>query len=230
MASVSTANTNSVTLPSIDQMHSGEHICGMYRTDADQRELVVDYIRRGLENNEKIIYLVNVQTAVQLKSTFAAAHLDIDGPLARGQLVILTAKDTYLKGGRFDPDRMIALLRSETEKALAEGYTALRGTGEMTWALAGEPGSERLIEYESMLNTAFPHPKCYALCQYDRRRFDAELLLDVLHTHPKVLVDKQGFDNSEMYFVPQEGFLGADRLSATLDRWLHNLSRQHGRD
>ena len=118
---------------------------------------------------------------------------------------------------------MIQLLGEETDKALAEGYTALRATGEMTWALAGEPGSERLVEYESRLNHFFPDNKCYAVCQYDRRRFDSEMLLDILHTHPKVLFGKEGFDNSRMYYVPPELFLERDRQSATLDTWLKNL-------
>ena len=96
----------------------------------------------------------------------------------------------------------------------------------MTWALAGEPGSERLVEYEAQLNHFFPNSKCYAVCQYDRRRFDSEMLIDILHTHPKVLFGKQGFDNSEMYYVPPEIFMERDRQSATLDTWLKNLSRK----
>jgi hypothetical protein len=215
-------NTQSI----IADLHPGEHVCGLYSTDDDQCEFLVRFIRQAIQNGEKILYIVNVQTAAQLKAKVAAAQIDVDALLTKGQLVILTAKDTYLKDGEFNPDKMTTLLRAETERALADGYPALRSAAEMMWALAGEPGSERLIEYESRLNSSYPHPKLYALCQYDHRRFDAELLLDVLHTHPKVVVDKRGFDNSRMYFVPPEGFLGTDRLSAMLDQWLQNLSMQ----
>lgn len=211
-------------LPSIARMHAGDHYCGIYRTDEDHRALVIDFVRGGVARGEKMLYIVNLQTAAQLKATLAAAQVGADALIDRGQLVILTAKDAYLKEGQFDPDKMIALLRHETDQALAEGYSALRVTGEMTWALAGEPGSERLVEYESKLNQFFPDSACYALCQYDRRRFDAELLLDILHTHPKVLFGRDGFDNAHMYFVPPEKFLDGDRQSAMLDTWLGNLS------
>jgi MEDS: MEthanogen/methylotroph, DcmR Sensory domain len=211
-------------LPSISSMHAGDHFCGIYRTDEDHRALVVGFIRDGIERREKIFYIVNLQTAAQLKATLEAAGVDTEALTQKGQLVILTAKDAYLKGGEFDPDKMIKLLQAETDKALEEGYLALRVTGEMTWALAGEPGSERLVEYESKLNKFFPDSKCYAMCQYDRRRFDSEMLLDILQTHPKVLWGVDGFDNSCMYFVPPESFLGSDRQSAILDRWLENLS------
>ena len=211
-------------LPSISSMHAGDHFCGIYRTDEDHRALVIGFIRDGIERKEKIFYIVNLQTAAQLKATLEADGMDTEALTRKGQLVILTAKEAYLKDGEFDPDKMIKLLRTETEKALEEGYLALRVTGEMTWALAGEPGSERLVEYESKLNQFFPGNKCYAMCQYDRRRFDSEMLLDILQTHPKVLWGVDGFDNSRMYFVPPESFLGRDRQRAILDRWLENLS------
>jgi hypothetical protein len=205
-------------------MHAGDHYCGIYRNDEDHRALVVDFVRRGIEKEEKILYIVNIQTATQLKSTLAAAQIDVEALVDKGQLVILTAKDAYLKHGEFDPDKMIELVSTETDKALSEGYTAMRATGEMTWALAGEPGSERLVEYESKLNRFFPKSKCYAICQYDRRRFDDELLLDILHTHPSVLFGRESFDNARMYYVPPEQFLDANRDRAMLDRWLENLS------
>ena len=213
-------------LPAISRMKPGDHYCGIYRTDEDHRAIIIDFVRQGVARGEKMFYLVNMQTAEQLKATLAAAGLEVEALIDNGQLVILTAKEAYLRDGQFDPHKMIQLLREETAKALAEGYTALRATGEMTWALAGEPGSERLVEYESLLNHFFPDSKCYAVCQYDRRRFDAEMLLDILHTHPQVLYGKEGFDNKDMYFVPPEAFMERDRQSATLDTWLKNLSRK----
>lgn len=211
-------------LPSIARMHAGDHYCGIYRTDADHRRLIVDFIQQGVERHEKILYIVNLQTAAQLRALLGAAGVEVDALLERRQLAILTAKESYLQSGQFDPDGMISLLGEETERALGEGYAALRVTGEMTWALSGEPGSERLVEYESKLNRFFPGSKCYAMCQYDRRRFDSDMLLDILHTHPQVLFGHQGFDNSRMYFVPPEEFLGRERQNAMLDRWLQNLS------
>jgi hypothetical protein len=219
--------TTAPILPSISRMGAGDHYCGIFRTDEDHRALVVDFIRDGVTRNEKMMYILNIHNAAQMKSMLSDAGIDVDRLLERGQLVLLTAKDAYLQEGQFDPDRMIALLDEETEKALSEGYPALRATGEMTWALAGEPGSERLVEYESRLNRFFPGSKCIAVCQYDRRRFDSETLLDILHSHPKVLFGREGFDNSRRYYVPPDTFLGGDRQSAILDRWLENLSLAH---
>ncbi|GAG34605.1 unnamed protein product, partial [marine sediment metagenome] len=134
--------------------------------------MLTPFVRHGLERAEKVLYIVDARGAETVLDYLRDDGLDPEPYLASGQLTILTADDTYLKQGVFDPDGMIALLQTETERALAEGYAALRVTGEMSWALRGLPGSERLIEYEAKLNEFFPGSKCLAICQYDRRAFD----------------------------------------------------------
>jgi hypothetical protein len=207
----------------IQGMKVGDHCCGFYRTEAEHRELAVEFIRQGVARGEKIFYIITVRTAAALKAMLAEGGLDVTALVASGQLVILTAKEAYLKEGDFDPQRMVALLEAETDRAIADGYQALRVTGEMSWALAGEPGSERLVEYEARLNEFLPGSRCYAICQYDLRRFDPDMLLDVLHTHPLVLDGTRTYDNSRRYFVPAERFLGADRPAGMLEQWLENL-------
>lgn len=118
--------------------------------------------------------------------------------------MILTVDDAYMRDEVFNPEGMIALLRTETERAQSEGYPTLRVTGEMTWVLQGLPGSERLIEYESKLNKFLPNSKCLAICQYDRRRLPSKVLLDMLSTHPIAVVGTEVYDN--FYYVPQKNF------------------------
>jgi signal transduction histidine kinase len=117
---------------------------------------------------------------------------------------------------------MIRLLREETGQALSEGYSALRVTGEMSWALKGLPGSEKIIEYEAKLNDFFPGSNCLAICQYDRRRFGPEVLLDVLTTHPIAVVGTEFYEN--FYYIPPHEYLGNKLPESTLDHWIANLS------
>ncbi|MGC8787362.1 MAG: MEDS domain-containing protein, partial [Anaerolineae bacterium] len=139
---------------------------------------------------------------------------------ASGQFSILTPEETYLQGGNFDPEQMIARLQAETEQALIEGYSALRITGEMTWALRSLPGPERLVEYEAKLNISWPG-KCLGMCQYDRRRFRADILLDMMRTHPLVALDQKLYEN--FHYVPPEKLLSADPAAATFQQWLYSL-------
>lgn len=217
-------------LPALERMQPGDHYCGMFRSDADQQQISVDFIRLGIARNEKMLYLVHLQTIDRLRSLLHDAGIDVDALLASGQLTIRAARDAYLTDGVFQPEQMIEMLRQETDAALAQGYTALRTTGEMSWALAGDPGSERLVEYEALLNAFYASGvKSYSICQYDQRRFDADLMLDVLHTHPSVLLDTEALDNSAMYYVPPDAFMTADRTRGILETRLANLSKAQAR-
>ena len=199
----------------------GDHLCCLYETEEEYRALLVPFLQQGLERGEKVLYIVDAHTAETILNYLRDSGVEVEPYLANGQLSILTIGDAYMRDGIFDPDGMIDLLRSETQRALAEGYSALRVTGEMTWALRGLPGSERLIEYETKLNTFLPASKCLALCQYDQRRFQSDVLLDILATHPIAIVGTEIYDN--FYYIPVTDFLGPDRLGATLHRWLQNL-------
>ena len=186
--------------------------------------MVTSFLRQGLEQGEKVIYIVDTHTAATILGYLRDEGLDVESHLARGQLAVLTRDEAYMREGVFDPEGMIALLRDETEQALAEGYPALRVTGEMTWALRGLPGSKRLIEYEARLNEFFPGSQCLAICQYDRRRFDPAVLLEVLHTHPIAIIGTEVYDN--FYYIPPVELLSDDPAAAELRYCVHNLAER----
>jgi PAS domain S-box-containing protein len=211
-------------IKTISDIKPGDHLCCIYSTEDEHRTVITQYLRAGLEHNEKVFYIVDTRTKEVVIGYLKDDGLDVDYYINKGQFSILTIADAYMKGGVFDPDRMIALLTSETKKALDEGYSALRVTGEMSWALRGLPGSERLIEYENKLNTFFPGSKCLAICQYDRRRFGAEILLNILLTHPFAFIGSNLYDN--FYFAPPGEILQPHQSEMTLNRWIVNITER----
>jgi PAS domain S-box-containing protein len=175
-----------------------------------------------LEKGEKVAYIADAHTREAVLQYLTDDGFEPEPFVKSGQLVFAAPQETYLRDGPFEPDKMIAFLRMAAEQALAAGYPALRVTGEMTWALGGAPGSDRLIEYESKLNDFFPGGKCMAICQYDRRRFGPAVLLDVISTHPTIVVGTEFYDN--FYYTPPAEFLRRDLPSITLRYWLENLA------
>jgi hypothetical protein len=99
---------------------------------------------------------------------------------------------------------MVKFWEEATEQALGDGFTGLRGTGEMTWALGPEPGCERLIEYEQRLERYLPGTKGTALCQYNRARFSAELLHDAIRSHHLLILGNRLFRFSSAATDPIE--------------------------
>jgi len=206
-------------------LQPGDHLCCLYGIDEDHRALLSWFFRQGLERGDKVRYIVDCHPQKAAQAHFLDTGFDPQPYLASGQLGVLTLDETYMKRGFFDPDVMIDLLGAEIERSLAEGYESLRLTAEMSWALRGLPGSERLIEYEAQLNELFPGSNCIGICQYDSRLFPPTMLMDVLATHPLVIIGTEPCKN--FYYMPPQDFFSGDP-TVRLDHWLNNL-KEHNR-
>jgi len=220
-----TTRLASPRLLDVRDLHPGDHVCCIYETEEQHRELLTPFLSDGLARNERVVYLADAHAPEQVLGYLYDAGVDAEAALAEDRLVILAANETYRPDGGFDPRRMIEVLTRESEAAVTRGFSALRATGEMTWSLRPGEGSERLLEYESLLNEFFPDHPCLAICQYDRRRFDATLLLDVIRTHPLVAIGATVCDNPG--FVPPEEFARGGDADAELERVSHMLVRRH---
>jgi len=139
----------------LEALKPHDHLCLIYESQDEWRAAIVPFIAIGLKRGEKCIYIMDTSTADEVCKYLVEEGVDVASAEKSGQLSVLHETETYTKDSTFDPDSMIALLISETEKAIAEGYACLRVTGEMSWVLRGHPGSERLLEYEAKLNSDF---------------------------------------------------------------------------
>lgn len=171
----------------ISSLKPGHHACYVFSTKQEHRTVVASFIAKGIELNQKVIYIADLNAFRPIVDYISDSNVEVEKYLAQGQLRLLSATSVYLVHEIFDPDRMIDFLQAETDRSIEEGYTGLRITGEMSWVLKGSPGSDRLMEYESKLNSFFPGSKCVALCQYDKRLFNMDLLNTVAEIHPYTL-------------------------------------------
>ncbi len=181
-------------------VHEGDHICLIYRTEGERREVVANFLRSGLEVGEKVLSLVDTTTPHEFIEIMKSYDLDLSG---RGeQLVIEQADPVYCPDGRFSSSSMVDLLIGVFRGAMADGYPSWRGTGEMSWALTkGRTSMDELIDYECLLNRTLDELPMTAFCQYDARRFPGAMLLDVLAVHPMMIVGGQLMKNP-MYLDP----------------------------
>lgn len=205
----------------VDKVGCHDHLCLIYETQEEQFAAVVPFIRIGLERGEKCVYIADDNTSARVIEAMSAGGIDTDGAIKAGALSVLTKQEAYLREGYFDPDRMIDFLKEATAAAKADGYSALRVTGEMTWMLGGDPGSERLIEYESKLNYFFPEYDALAICQYNFMRFKPEIIIGVIRTHPFVIYRGQVCRN--FYYVPPDEMLLPNQPYLEVDRLLYNI-------
>ena len=188
----------------VEKIKEGEHLCAFYDNVKIQFSHVVPFIIGGLETNKKCLYILDENTLESLTKAFIDAGYNIDKALRSKQLVLYTKKETYIKDGYFEPEKMMNLLKETEKQALEEGYMGVRITGEMSWVLADSNDLEKLIEYENLLNVFYPDSKVTGICQYNEQSFDKNFLIDIVATHPRVIIDGLIYKNN--YFLPPEKF------------------------
>jgi MEDS: MEthanogen/methylotroph, DcmR Sensory domain len=199
------------TMPSgIDEIRllPGNHVCAFYRGDHDRDRLLHGYLSAGLAAGDKCICVVDSAfTAKRLQSLTRASS---EAGYSTGQLDIHLPESTYLAGGEFTPSDMLTFWTEGMIKAQHEGYSFCRLAGEMTWALRDAPGVENLVGYESELNRVTASYPVVVLCLYDLDLFSGEVVINVVKTHPQVLV--QGILVENPYFIGPDEFLRSTRM------------------
>jgi hypothetical protein len=188
-------------------LRSGDHLCAFYRGRAERDQILVSYLREGIAASHKVICVVEAVGPTALIGALGQAE---DEAIGAGALDLLTPEQSYLRTGQFDMPEMLAYWREGVERALADPrFRFVRVIGEMPQALNDEPDLDDFWLYESEMNRfATQHPQVI-VCLYDLDRFAGSLLIDVLRTHPLVLLSGAVLDNP--YFVPPDEFLASRR-------------------
>lgn len=201
----STPRSVALGVPGV-QIDPGDHLCAFYRGLAERDEIVIPYLREGLLTGDKCVCVVDA-TDPDVVLAALAGELDLAPSLANRGLDVMRSRDTYLREGSFSTERMLDFWDDAVGAAMAQGFEFARAVGEMTWSLRTIPGVDQLVGYEAELNRFMPRYPQVILCLYDLDRFSGEIVMDVLKTHPKVLVG--GMLVTNPYYLEPDEFLAA---------------------
>jgi hypothetical protein len=164
---------------------AGDHVCGFYYGEAERDAILLPFLRNGLAAGDKCVAVVDSTRPEDLIERLGA------GPelVASGQLEFYDSAQTYLRTGSFHPELMISFWE---ERALATSVAGQFGfarvVGEMSWLERVPPQRELVVRYETWADgfaARYPHA---VLCLYDLCRLGSGILLDLLRTHPKLLL------------------------------------------
>lgn len=181
------------------------HICAFFNSPEEEYRVLLPFIQDGMERGEKAFHIVDPRLMEDHLGRLRNAGIDADSAQSTGQLVVKRWQDAYLKNGHFDQDGMIALVEEVLSTGRAEGYPRTRAIGHMEWALEDLPGVNDLVEYETRLNFVIPKYKDPVICTYDCSKFGAGVAMDILRTHPMVILG--GVLQKNPFYVPPAEFL-----------------------
>jgi hypothetical protein len=178
-------------------------MCLIYDNEDERRKIISKFLDAGLHEREKVAYFADTMAPAEVEAWLREMGVDVPNPSNAPAFSITVAEKTYCPEGKFAPETMLSTLRTYHRTLLDQGYPGGRVSGEMSWALRGIPGSDRLMEYEALVNDVLVTHPITAVCQYDARRFDGAVIFDVLKVHPMMIVHGHIVRNP-YYLQPQE--------------------------
>jgi len=194
-------STVSLGIPGVQDVHPGTHLCALYSGPDERDRLLLPFLQEGMREGDKCLCLVEdvapatVRHQVEGPGTTSQAH-------GADQLNIDLASSVYLECGEFSVEHMTSFLANSVSEA-TEDFPLLRAAGEMSWVLPMPVGADDFFVYESAVNDVVTDAPAVFMCLYDLERFSAQMLVDVLQTHPQVLLDNTVIDNPH-YLTPTE--------------------------
>ena len=177
------------------ELEVGDHLCVFYRGQEERDAVLLPFLETGLQHGEKIICTVDHEADGPALGAFRADP-SVQQSMENGQLTLVTDQDSYLADGDFSHAATISLWDQAMAEALDGGFDFIRGVGEMTWASTDvEQWGESVLRYEQRIAELGKYPQVI-MCLYDLNHFtNGQFLLEVLRTHPKVLMGELLINN-----------------------------------
>lgn len=132
------------------------HVCAFFNTKDEEYRVLLPFIKEGFEHGDRAFHIVKDEHRPSHRRRLQDAGIDVPGAESSGQLEVRRWEDAYLREGRFDQDRMLALIEEVLQAGTRAGYPLTRLVANMEWALEDRPGVDDIVEYETRLNFVLP--------------------------------------------------------------------------
>lgn len=187
---------------------SRAHICAFFNSTDDSYRVLLPFIKEGLEAGEKAVHTVDPQRRDEHVRCLASAGIDITALNKAGQFELRDWANTHLHGGEFDQHKTLTLFEKIVKDSKRDGFPVVRFITQMEWALETALDLNDLLEYEARANDIWLRqegPVNPVVCTYDLRRFRGDIVVDVMRTHPLIII--AGVLQENPFFVPPDKFL-----------------------
>jgi hypothetical protein len=182
------------------------HVCAFFNSAEEEYRVLLPFIKEGLQRGDKAVHVLNPEQCADHLRRLSGAGIDVVAAQATEQLEIRNNAETYLREGRFDPDRMLEAFEALARLRATQGFALSRIVCHMDWAVdGGSHVEEQLVEFESKVNDVWRRHDDAVICTYRLSKFGADTVIDILRTHPLVIIG--GILQHNPFFIPPEQFL-----------------------
>jgi hypothetical protein len=187
------------------QLREIRHVCAFFNNEEEEYRVLLPFIKDGLKSGDKAVHLLNPEQRRDHLQRLAAAGINPAAAQQSGQLDLRVNTEVYLPDGRFDQDRMLQVFEQLASGNAQDGFPLSRICCRMDWAVENRSHVDDVIEFESRVNDVWLHHDDAVICTYHLGRFGGDAVIDIMRTHPLVIVG--GILQQNPFFVPPDEFL-----------------------
>ncbi len=187
------------------QLDETRHVCAFFNSDDEKYRVLLPFITDGFACGDKAVHVVNPEQRGDHLQRLTAAGIDPAAALQSGQLDLRNNSETYLRDGRFDPDRMLEVFEKLASGNAEGGFPLSRIVCQMDWAADGRSHTDTLVEFEARVNDVWRRHDDAVICVYDLTKIGGDTVVDIMRTHPMIIIG--GILQQNPFFVPPEEFL-----------------------
>jgi hypothetical protein len=189
------------------------HVCAFFHSKEEEYQVLMPFIKEGFERGDRAFHVVNPKHRRNHLQRLEREGINVAEAEAKGQLEVRRWQEAYIKDEHFDQYRMIGTIKEALDPARKQPGKLTRLVANMEWALEDLPGVHDIVEYETRLNHVLPAYHDPVVCTYDLSKFGADVVMDIMRTHPMVIVG--GILQENPFYVPPDEMLKElkDRLT-----------------
>jgi hypothetical protein len=182
------------------------HVCAFFNDLDEEHRVLRSFFKDGFDRGEKATHIVEADKRADYLQRLAATGINVREMMDAGQLEVLAWTDMYVRDHRFDQDAMLASVEELIQSGTSVRYPRTRLVGHhMDWLFLDQPAVNNLLQYEARLNHVLSKYNAPVICNYDLSKMSASVAMDIMRTHPLVIVG--GLLRENPFFVSPEEFL-----------------------
>jgi len=178
------------------------HVFAAFGTLEDEYRVVVPFLRKGLDDGERVVSMVPNDRSDHM-ARLREAGIDVVGNEGSGQLEVLRSGKTR---PRANQSSMLEVVSDALESGTGSGFQRTRLVVHSHVTSEAVVGHMQLVEYESRLNHLLQRQQHWIMCIYDLAELSGTRLVDILRTHPLLLINER-IERNQFYSAGDSSML-----------------------
>jgi hypothetical protein len=169
----------------------GSHICYFYQKKEDLMDILVPYIKVGLEENQFCVWVTSEDlTEKDAKEKLNSEIKNFNEFLEKKQIEIFPYTEWYLEDDDFNFQRVLDGWVKKYNYAISRGFNGIRVTGNTAWV--EKKDWQDFAYYEEEINNVVGNYRMIVLCTYSAEKCGINEILEVAKAHQVVTIRKEG--------------------------------------